>query len=134
MMSNRRDFLKTSAAGVAVAAAGWSSRAHAADDTITVGGLHDLSGDLQLFGTTKENVLKLAIEETNAAGGLLGKQIKLVGYDTQSSNQHYGQFAQQLVLRDRPAVVHGGLTSSSREVVRPIFRRGNTLYFYPMPY
>jgi urea transport system substrate-binding protein len=76
----------------------------------------------------------MAIEETNAGGGLLGKQIRLIGYDTQSSNQAYGQFAQRLVLSDKVAVVHGGLTSSSREVVRPMLRRGNTLYFYPMPY
>ncbi len=134
MIVHRRHFLKTAAAGAAAISGHWFGPAHAAEGEIAVGGLHDLSGNLQLFGTTKQNVLKLVIEETNASGGLLGKQVKLVGYDTQSNNQLYAQFAQQLGLRDRVAVVHGGLTSSSREVVRPILRRHNILYFYNMPY
>jgi branched-chain amino acid transport system substrate-binding protein len=135
MMHHRRTFLKATAAGLAASSGMFRGFAHAADaGTINVGGLHDISGNFQLFGTTKANVLKLAVDQTNAAGGLLGKQIRLVDYDTQSNNQLYAQYAQQLGLKDRVAVVHGGLTSSSREVVRPILRRSNTLYFYNMPY
>ena len=135
MIQRRRDFLKAAGAGVAATTGIIGNFARAADaGAINVGGLHDLSGNLQLFGTTKSNVLKLAIEETNASGGLLGRKINLVDYDTQSNNQLYAQYGQQLGLKDHVAVVHGGLTSSSREVVRPILRRSNTLYFYNMPY
>jgi urea transport system substrate-binding protein len=56
----------------------------------------------------------------------------LVSYDGQSNDQFYAQFAQQIALRDRVAVVHAGLQSSSREVIRPIFRRSNALYFWPL--
>lgn len=135
MIHRRRTFLKGAAASVAATSGVFRGMAYAADaDTITVGGLHDISGNLQLFGTTKANVLRLAIDQTNASGGLLGKQVRLVDYDTQSNNQLYAQYGQQLGLKDRAAVVHGGLTSSSREVVRPILRRSKTLYFYNMPY
>ena len=62
------------------------------------------------------DALTLAVEEANAAGGLLGRQIKLINYDTQSNMQLYTQFAQQAALKDKVAVVHGGITSASREV------------------
>jgi branched-chain amino acid transport system substrate-binding protein len=130
---NRRRFLEASAAAASTLATPFVARS-AESGTVKLGGLFDLSGNMQAFGETQFNVMKLAIDETNSAGGLLGKQIELVSYDTQSNNQLYGQYAQQLALSDKVPVVHGGLTSSSREVIRPILRRANTLYFYNMPY
>jgi ABC-type branched-subunit amino acid transport system substrate-binding protein len=49
----------------------------------------------------------------------LGRQIKLINYDTSPNMQLYTQFAQQAALKDKVAVVHGGITSASREVIRP---------------
>ena len=74
--------------------------------------------------------LELGIEEVNAAGGVLGRPLKLVHYDTQSNIQLYTQYAQQIALKDKVAVIHGGITSASREAIRPIFDRYKTLYFY----
>jgi branched-chain amino acid transport system substrate-binding protein len=48
--------------------------------------------------------------------------------------QQYTQFAQQAALKDKVAVVHGGITSASREVIRPVLKRLNTLYFYNTQY
>jgi len=101
---------------------------------IKLGTICDTSGPLQPFGMQKLQCIQLAIEEINAAGGLLGRKIELVSYDAQSNDQFYAQFAQQIALRDRVSVVHAGLQSSSREVIRPILRRANTLYFYNTPY
>jgi branched-chain amino acid transport system substrate-binding protein len=103
-------------------------------NAIKLGTIADTSGPLQPFGTQKLQCLQLAIEEINNAGGLLGRKIELVTYDAQSNDQFYAQYAQQIALRDRVAVVHAGLQSSSREVIRPILRRANTLYFYNTPY
>ena len=64
-----------------------------------------------------------AVGLLNAAGGLLGRQIQLINYDTQSSMQLYSQYAQQLVLKDRVDVVQGGITSASREAIRPTLDR-----------
>ena len=80
------------------------------------------------------DALTLAIEEANAAGGLIGRPLKLINYDTQSSMQLYTQFAQQAALKDKVAVVHGGITSASREVIRPVLDKFKTLYFYNTQY
>jgi branched-chain amino acid transport system substrate-binding protein len=105
-----------------------------ADEPIGVASLHDLSGGLDIYGKPMVDALTFAVEETNAAGGLLGRQIKLISYDTQSSMQLYTQFAQQAALKDKVAVVHGGITSASREVIRPVLDRFKTLYFYNTQY
>src|ERR1700704_4354062 len=131
MKVNRRTFLQTTAA---TAAAGMFSSSAWAEDPINVAGIHDLSGGLGIYGKPMVDALTLAVEETNAAGGLLGRQVSLISYDTQSSMQLYTQFAQDAALKDKVAVVHGGITSASREVIRPVLDRFKTLYFYNTQY
>src|SRR4029077_10893696 len=97
---NRRTLLKSTAA---VAAAGAFSSQAWAEDPIGVASIHDLSGGLDIYGKPMVDALTLAVEEANAAGGLLGRQIKLVNYDTQSNMQLYTQFAQQAALKDKVA-------------------------------
>src|SRR6201991_4204732 len=99
MQVNRRKFLQGTAA--AAAAGAFSSSAALAADPISVASIHDLSGGLDIYGKPMVDALTLAVEEANAAGGLLGRQIKLVNYDTQSSMQLYTQFAQQAALKDK---------------------------------
>ncbi len=130
MKVNRRRFLQTTAA---TAAAGMLGSTAWADDPIGVASIHDLSGGLDIYGKPMVDAITLAVEEANAAGGLLGRQIKLINYDTQSNMQLYTQFAQQAALKDKVAVVHGGITSASREVIRPV-DRFKTLYFYNTQY
>lgn len=131
MSISRRTFLQSSAA---VAAAGAISSPALAADEIKVASIHDLSGGLDIYGKPMVDALTLAVEEANAAGGLLGRQIKLISYDPQSNMQLYTQFAQQAALKDKVAVVHGGITSASREVIRPVLDRFKTLYFYNTQY
>jgi branched-chain amino acid transport system substrate-binding protein len=76
----------------------------------------------------------LAVEEINAAGGLLGRKVQAIQYDTQSDIALYTKFAQQLARDDKVDVVHGGITSASREAIRQTFRRANTMYFYNVLY
>jgi urea ABC transporter substrate-binding protein len=132
MSISRRSFLRNSAAGgVALAAPSLiGSIALAQDGPIKIGSLHDLAGPLAATGEPMVYAIQLAVEELNAAGGLLGREIELINYDTQSNIQLYSQFAQQLAVRDKVDVVHGGITSASREAIRPIFNRFKTLYFY----
>ena len=131
MKLNRRRFLQSTAA---TAAAGMFGSSAWAEDPINVASIHDLSGGLDIYGKPMVDALTLAVEEANAAGGLLGRQIKLINYDTQSNMQLYTQFAQQAALKDKVAVVHGGITSASREVIRPVLDRFKTLYFYNTQY
>src|SRR5580700_13252 len=134
MQVNRRNFLQGAAAAAAAAGAGAFASSARAAEPINVAGIHDLSGGLDIYGKPMVDALTLAVEEANAAGGLLGKQIKLINYDTQSNMQLYTQFAQQAALKDKVAVVHGGITSASREVIRPVLDKFKTLYFYNTQY
>jgi urea transport system substrate-binding protein len=134
-VTTRRKLLKAVTTFGASAAAGpWVLRHASAADEIRVAELHDLSGPIDLYGTAFHEGFTLAVEETNATGGLLGRQVKVITYDTQSNNQLYAQYAQKAAVQDRVAVVHGGITSASREVIRPILRRLDTLYFYNSNY
>jgi urea transport system substrate-binding protein len=132
MSFSRRQFLTSTAA--ASAASLLSFQGASAAEPIAVASLLDLSGGLDIYGKPMIDAMTLAVEETNAAGGLLGRPVKLINYDTQSSMQLYTQFAQQAALKDKVAVAMGGITSASREVVRPVFDRFKTLYFYNTQY
>ncbi|WP_254428586.1 transporter substrate-binding protein [Ruegeria atlantica] len=125
----RRTLLGQAAATGAIGSLPTMSMA-ATSDKIRVGGLHDLSGFLDFLGVPMNKMLLLAIEEVNAAGGLLGKELEPVIYDPQTNMSLYSQFATQLSLKDRAAVAIGGITSASRETIRPILHRYNVPYFY----
>ena len=103
-------------------------------DPIKVVGIHDASGGLDIYGKPMVATLEFAMDEINAGGGLLGRPVQLINYDPQSNIQLYTQFATQAATRDKAAVVHGGITSASREAIRPLLKRYNTLYFYNTQY
>ena len=132
MWMSRRHLLASTSA--TVVGAGLPRLAFAQSEALKLGTIADTSGPLQPFGTQKLQCIQLAIDEINNSGGLLGRKVELVSYDAQSNDQLYAQYAQQIALRDRVAAVHAGLQSSSREVIRPIFRRANALFFYNTPY
>jgi urea transport system substrate-binding protein len=129
MSMSRRRFLTASAALIAAPAI-LPRESLGAEQPILVGSLHDQSGPIATSGVTMVAALEMAIDEVNKAGGLLGRPLKLVHYDTQSNIQLYSQYAQQLALKDKVTVVHGGITSASREAIRPTFTRFKVPYFY----
>ncbi len=132
MKFTRRDFLQ--AAGAATIAGSLPTAAFSADNDIKLGSILDNSGNLDIYGKPMVLATKLAVDEINEAGGLLGRKIKLIQYDSQSDIALYTKYAQQLVREDKVDVVHGGITSASREAIRQTFRRSNTLYFYNVLY
>ncbi len=134
MILNCRRLLKSTALGAIGATAPFVIRDLHAQEVVKIAGIHDASGGLDIYGKPMIAALTFAVEEINAAGGLLGRQVKLVTYDPQSNMQLYTQFAQQAAIKDKVAVVHGGITSASREVIRPMMNRFNTLYFYNTQY
>jgi len=134
MTLDRRHFLKGATAGAAlIAAPGVIGRARA-DDTIKMVSILDQSGGLDIYGRPMVDATRLAVEEINASGGLLGKRIELILYDPQSTIQFYTQYATQAATSDRAHVVHAGITSASREAIRPTLGRFQTLYFYNTQY
>lgn len=130
----RRNALKLGAGAAGALAMPFYARNALAETPIKLGSLLDATGTIGLEGSRMTQTTEYAVSVLNKAGGLLGRQIKLVNYDTQSSMQLYSQYAQQLVLKDKVDVIQGGITSASREAIRPILDRFKTLYFYNTQY
>ena len=131
MSINRRNFLTSTVALTGAVAI--PSVAFAAD-TIKLGSILDTSGIFDAYGKPMDMALRLAVDEINDAGGLLGKQIEIVAYDTQSDMALYTQYGQQLTRQDQVDVVHGGILSASREAIRQTMRKTGTPYFYNVQY
>lgn len=101
---------------------------------IKVGSILDTSGLFDIYGKPMDKAVQMAIDEINAAGGLLGRKLRKVAYDTQSDMALYTKFGQQLARDDKVDVVHGGILSASREAIRPTLRKEGVLYFYNVQY
>jgi branched-chain amino acid transport system substrate-binding protein len=106
----------------------------AAAGPIKVGGLYDRSGDFALISMQKYMAAQLAIEEINAAGGLLGRQIELIAPDTQSDPVRFQEMARQLILQDHVVAIHGCMASLTREAVRGIMEQYKMPFFYNNQY
>jgi urea transport system substrate-binding protein len=132
MVISRRAFVRSAAATTA-AAPFVIGRTYAAE-TIRVASINDLSGGLEASGKPMNDVLHFAIDEMNASGGLIGRQIEVFTFDSQTTMSLYPQYAQEAALKDHVSVVHGAITSASREVMRPVLDKYKVLYFYDMPY
>ena len=101
---------------------------------IKLGLLCDITGDIAINGGITSSAMKFAVDEINEAGGINGKPIKLIIYDTQSDNTVYQDMARKLCLEDKVDAVFGGITSASREAIRPILEENEMLYFYAQQY
>ena len=111
-----------------------SSTSGDSGDTIKVGILHSLSGTMAISETTVVDAEELAIEEINAAGGVLGKQIVAVKEDGASDWPTFAEKAEKLIDQDKVAVVFGCWTSASRKAVLPVFEEKDHMLWYPVQY
>ena len=109
------------------------SSAYAADP-IKIGVLEDQSGDFAAATMVKVHAIELAAEEINKAGGIAGRMIELVPYDTQSDNNRYQEFMRRVLQKDKVDVVFAGFSSASREAYRPIVNQFDGLAFYNNQY
>lgn len=134
MKLTRRTFLSSgaqTALGLTLSMGMWGrAPAYAQADTVTVGSLHDLSGGVDVYGVPSHTCMKFAIDEINAAGGLLGERIDLKTYDGQSDIKKYPQYAQQAALQDKVVMLQGAITGASREATRPVLRRYKVPFVY----
>ncbi|WP_422747757.1 urea ABC transporter substrate-binding protein [Mycobacterium sp. WMMD1722] len=102
--------------------------------TVKVGSLNSLSGTMAISEVTVRDSIKLAVDEINAAGGVMGKQIQLIGEDGASEPTVFAEKAEKLISSDCVAAVFGGWTSSSRKAMLPVFESANSLLYYPVQY
>lgn len=92
---------------VLLIAAAFVSVCAAKDDTIKIGWIGSLTGDSALFGENESDMVKMLVEETNANGGLLGKQVELICYDTKGDANEAVNATRRLVAQDKVVAILG---------------------------
>jgi urea transport system substrate-binding protein len=148
---NRRSFMKAGGAlvGALLAVGVISSHALAADyptakvnttglavtdTTVKVGILHSATGTMAISETGSIQAEKLAIEQINAMGGILGRKIEVIQEDGASYWPTFAEKSKKLLVKDKVAAVMGCWTSASRKAALPVFEKENGLLFYPTFY
>lgn len=104
------------------------------DDTVTVGILHSITGTMAISETGSVQAEKLAIEQINAQGGVLGRKINYIQEDGASDWPTFAEKAKKLLVNDKVASVMGCWTSASRKAVLPVFEQYNGFLYYPTFY
>ncbi|MGS2641722.1 urea ABC transporter substrate-binding protein [Streptosporangium sp. LJ11] len=116
------------------APSGTNAASAGGEDGIKVGILHSLSGTMAISEVTVRDSELLAIEEINAAGGVLGKKLIPVVEDGASDWPTFAEKATKLIRQDKVATTFGGWTSASRKAMLPVFERSKALLWYPVQY
>jgi urea transport system substrate-binding protein len=104
------------------------------DTTVTVGQLHSATGTMAISETGSIQAEQLAIDQINAAGGVLGRQIKVIKEDGASDWPTFAEKSKKLLVKDKVAAVFGCWTSASRKAVLPVFEKENGMLYYPTFY
>ncbi len=90
---------------------GTSNAGDSSSDTIKIGGLAPLTGNLSIYGIATDNGIKMAIEEINEAGGVLGKKIDYVVYDEKGDATEAVNAYNKLIQSDKIEALIGDVTS-----------------------
>jgi branched-chain amino acid transport system substrate-binding protein len=123
----RRQMIKMSAGAVAAASLGFPAIISAASDTIRIGHITPRSGFLGVFGDYGFRGVNLAVEELNAAGGILGREVDLFTEDSVGSHMAPTK-AQKLIERRKVHFLVGEISSGSGGGVMATAKRLKTLY------
>jgi branched-chain amino acid transport system substrate-binding protein len=98
-----------------------SSGAALAQDKIKIGAVLAVTGPASFLGDPEAKTLKMLADEINAKGGLLGKQIEIVIYDSGGDAAKAKQFATRLVEEDKVIAQVGGSTTGDTMAMIPVF-------------
>src|SRR3954465_6622647 len=102
---------------------------------IKVGVITDQTGPLSFMGVANANVARMVIDDINAKGGLLGRNVELSLEDSETTDAGGAGAATKLVERDDVDVILGGIYSSTRQAIKgPAVVDGKKLYIYPEQY
>jgi urea transport system substrate-binding protein len=133
MIISRRQVLTAMGASV-LGADLFQLRCASAADEVVVGSILDESGPIEHVGLPMVDATKFAIDHINASSGVLGKKLRAIQLNGQSDNALYTEYATKLILENELAVLMGGITSASREAMRPVVDKNKQLYFYNEQY
>ncbi|MGB9129443.1 MAG: urea ABC transporter substrate-binding protein [Thiobacillus sp.] len=101
---------------------------------IRIGVLHSLSGTMAASERPLVDAVRLAVEEINAAGGLLGRPVEMVVADGRSDDGTFAAEAERLIVSEHVSVLFACWTSTCRKAVKPVVEKHRHLMFYPLQY
>ena len=100
-------------------------------DTFTIGGIFPLSGPVAVYGTEARNGVELAIAEINAAGGIAGKQVVLIGEDDEGNPEKTVNVYKKLTTKDGVKIIIGSLTSGATAAITSLAQAQKVLLLAP---
>lgn len=103
-----------------LAFAAFALSVRAADDTIKIGHYASLTGKDAAFGVATSKGIRLAVEEINAKGGVLGRKLEYLVEDVQSKQGESGTAAKKLISREKVVAILGGNPSANSLEAGPI--------------
>lgn len=95
-------------------------------EAIKLGAIMPNTGSFATFGQSSTKAMRLAVEEINSAGGVLGRRLELIVEDTQCRPEEAANAAQKLVHQDRVLCVIGEVASSNTLAAAPISQDART--------
>jgi branched-chain amino acid transport system substrate-binding protein len=118
-------------AGLLLAAA-VSAEQGITDDTILVGQVSDMSGATAVWGVSTTNGTRMRIDEQNAAGGIHGRQLRLIVEDGQYQVPVSVKAANKLLNRDRVFVMLGNIGTPANNAILPRQLRMGVANLFPV--
>ena len=91
-----------------------------AAEPLRIGALFSVTGPASFLGEPERNTLEMLVKEANAKGGLKGRKLELVVYDTQGDATKAVQLATKLIKNDKVAVIVGPSTTGETMAVIPV--------------
>ena len=125
---SRRTLLKTGAAFAGASALGFPAIVRAQAAKIKIGHLTPLTGFLGAIGSYAQLGVKLAAEEINQAGGIMGKQIDLMSEDSVNPATASTK-AQRMIEQDGAVVLVGEISSASSLTIMQVAERNKKVFF-----
>jgi len=101
--------------------------APAAGNTVKIAFLGALTGDVAMFGKPTLEGMKMAAEEINAAGGVVGKKIEIVEADDRGDKQEGASVTQKFISRDNVVAIVGDPTTGITKVAAPIAQKAGVV-------
>ena len=95
------------------------------ENIIKIGQYASLTGSEATFGISSDNGLKLAVEEINKNGGVLGKKIEMITEDNQGKTSETQTVVQKLINRDKVVAIIGEVASSRSKAGAPICQQNH---------
>jgi len=97
-----------------------SSSSSANSNEIVIGHVASLTGDTATFGVSADEGIRLALEQINSKGGVLGKQVKVITEDDRSLSDEAKTAANKLITRDHVCALLGEIASSRSIAIAPV--------------